>query len=217
MRVYAENPDEGFLPSPGLITHLTRASGPGMRDDSGAFAGWTVPTAYDPLMSKVIAWAPDRPGAIARMVRALTEYDLRGIGTTIEFCRELIESPAFAAGDFDTTSVDRLLEAADSSCRRRTTREEEIAAIAAALWEMRKRRREAVFADDRRIRPSPVSLWAQRGAPREPAVNFDVAVNGRPWKVAIEAAEAARRFTVVREGQERASLTRRGSTRTRCR
>ena len=71
---------------------------------------WTVPTAYDPLVSKVIAWAPDRPGAIARMVRALTEYDLRGISTTIGFCRELIESPAFAAAEFDTTYVDRLLE-----------------------------------------------------------------------------------------------------------
>ena len=78
-RVYAENPDAGFLPSPGTITHLRPPSGPGIRDDSGVFEGWTVPTAYDPLVSKVIAWAPDRPGAIARMVRALKEYDLRGI------------------------------------------------------------------------------------------------------------------------------------------
>ena len=63
VRVYAENPAEGFLPSPGLITHLRAPSGPGIRDDSGAYEGWTVPTAYDPLMSKVIAWAPDRPGS----------------------------------------------------------------------------------------------------------------------------------------------------------
>ena len=98
VRVYAENPDEGFLPSPGRITHLRAPSGPGIRDDSGAFEGWTVPTAYDPLISKVVAWAPDRPGAIARMVRALTEYDVRGISTTIGFCRDLVASPAFAAG-----------------------------------------------------------------------------------------------------------------------
>jgi acetyl/propionyl-CoA carboxylase alpha subunit len=109
VRVYAENPDEGFLPSPGLITHLRVPSGPGIRDDSGAYEGWTVPTAYDPLVSKVIAWAPDRAGAIRRMVRALTEYDVRGISTTIGFCRDLVASPEFAAAEFDTTYVDRLL------------------------------------------------------------------------------------------------------------
>ena len=71
VRVYAEDADNGFLPSPGLITHLRAPAGPGIRDDSGAFEGWVVPTAYDSLVSKVIAWAPDRQGAIARMVRAL--------------------------------------------------------------------------------------------------------------------------------------------------
>ena len=110
VRVYAENPDEGFLPSPGRITHLRPPSGPGIRDDSGVFEGWTVPTAYDPLVSKVVAWAPDRPGAIARMDRALTEYDLRGINTTIAFCRDLVRSTAFADAAFDTTYVDRLLD-----------------------------------------------------------------------------------------------------------
>ena len=111
VRVYAENPDAGFLPSPGRITHLRPPSGPGIRDDSGVFEGWTVPTAYDPLVSKVVAWAPDRSGAIARMDRALAEYDLRGINTTIAFCRDLVRSPAFADAAFDTTYVDRLLEA----------------------------------------------------------------------------------------------------------
>ena len=136
VRVYAENPEEGFLPSPGRITRLRPPSGPGVRDDSGAFEGWTVPTAYDPLVSKVIAWAPDRPGAIARMVRALTEYDLRGISTTIAFCRELVGSPAFAAGDFDTTYVDRLLEA-NGSAGAADVELEEMAAIAAAVWSLR--------------------------------------------------------------------------------
>jgi acetyl-CoA carboxylase biotin carboxylase subunit len=120
-RIYAEDPDLGFLPSPGLITHLRAPSGPGIRDDSGAFAGWTVPTSYDPLISKVIAWAPDRAGAIARMVRALTEYELRGIRTTIGFCRWLLSTPGFEAGDFDTTTVDRVVDdyrksAAQSGC-----------------------------------------------------------------------------------------------------
>ena len=135
VRVYAENPGEGFLPSPGRITRLRAPSGPGIRDDSGAFEGWTVPTAYDPLVSKVIAWAPDRPGAIARMVRALTEYDLRGISTTIGFCRDLVQSPDFAAADFDTAYVDRLLEENGRTGKKRGELEE-IAAIAAAIWEM---------------------------------------------------------------------------------
>jgi acetyl-CoA carboxylase biotin carboxylase subunit len=131
-RVYAEDPDEGFLPSPGLITHLRPSSGPGIRDDSGAASGWTVPTSYDPLISKVIAWAPDRTGAIARMIRALREYDVRGIRTTIGFCRELMASPGFAAGEFDTTYVEWMLEQrrgegpSDGGL-------DELAAIAAAL------------------------------------------------------------------------------------
>jgi acetyl-CoA carboxylase biotin carboxylase subunit len=133
VRVYAENPDEGFLPSPGRITHLRAPAGPGIRDDSGAFEGWTVPAAYDPLISKVVAWALDRPGAIARMVRALSEYDVRGIRTTIGFCRDLIASPAFAAAEFDTTYVDRLLEQNGRKGARRDE-SEEIAAIAAAMW-----------------------------------------------------------------------------------
>jgi acetyl-CoA carboxylase biotin carboxylase subunit len=133
VRVYAENPDEGFLPSPGLITHLTPPSGPGVRDDSGAFAGWTVPTAYDPLISKVTAWGANRPEAIARMVRALTEYDIRGVNTTIGFCRDLVASSAFGAGEFDTGYVERLLESNRGS-RTNDGHLEEIAAIAVALW-----------------------------------------------------------------------------------
>ncbi len=136
VRVYAENPDEGFLPSPGRITHLHAPSGPGIRDDSGAYEGWTVPTAYDPLISKVVAWAPDRQGAIARMVGALREYDVRGISTTIGFCRSLIASPAFAAAEFDTTFVDRLLEE-NGKKDGKIDGSEEIVAIAAAIWAAR--------------------------------------------------------------------------------
>ena len=135
VRVYAENPYAGFLPSPGLITYLRVPSGVGIRDDSGAYQGWTVPTAYDPLVSKVIAWAPDRPGAIRRMVRALNEYDVRGISTTIGFCRDLIASPAFVDAEFDTTYVDRLL-AGNGGRGANSEQMEEIAAMAAALWEL---------------------------------------------------------------------------------
>jgi acetyl-CoA carboxylase, biotin carboxylase subunit len=173
VRVYAENPDEGFLPSPGRIAYLRTPSGPGIRDDSGAFEGWTVPTAYDPLISKVVAWAPDRPGAIARMVRALTEYDVRGISTTIGFCRDLVASPEFTAADFDTTYVDRVLEERGRKAAR-SDELEEVAAIAAAMWEMA-RRPSPIFdgAPSLDSRPSSIhdrrstmddrrSLWARR-------------------------------------------------------
>lgn len=170
VRVYAENPDEGFLPSPGRITHLRAPSGPGIRDDSGAFEGWTVPNAYDPLISKVVAWAPDRPGAIARMVRALTEYDLRGISTTIGFCRDLVASPEFAAADFDTTYVNRILEQ-NGRTSDRSDELEEVAAIAAAMWSVRDADLKAttttptgksgVVPTFRSARQSE-SLWAQR-------------------------------------------------------
>jgi acetyl-CoA carboxylase biotin carboxylase subunit len=132
-RIYAEDPDQDFLPSPGLITHLRPASGPGIRDESGATAGWVMPASYDPLVSKVIAWGPDRVIAIRRMVRALGEYDVRGIKTTIGFCRWLLETPGFRAAEFDTTSVDRLLEDYRNRAGRHDPELEELAAIAAAL------------------------------------------------------------------------------------
>jgi acetyl-CoA carboxylase biotin carboxylase subunit len=139
VRVYAENPSEGFLPSPGLITHLRVPSGPGIRDDSGVFEGWSVPTEYDPLVSKVIAWAPDRQRATARMLGALAEYDLRGINTTIGFCRELIQSPEFAAADFDTETIDRMLERPPARVLPKAGADDaaqERAAIAAAMFQM---------------------------------------------------------------------------------
>jgi len=158
VRVYAENPEAGFLPSPGLITHLRAPSGPGIRDDSSAYEGWTVPTAYDPLVSKVIAWDSDRPGAIRRMVRALNEYDLRGISTTIGFCRDLVGSPEFARAEFDTTYVDRLLALAGRDGAGADDMAE-IAAIAAVLWAEKR--------GPGKARQAPLSgrdsLWAERG------------------------------------------------------
>ena len=156
VRVYAENAEEGFLPSPGTITRLRPPAGPAVRDDTGAFEGWTVPTAYDALVSKVIAWAPDRAGAVSRMVRALSEYDLRGISTTIGFCRELLQSRMFAAGEYDTTSVDRFLDQRQPAVSSDDSVEEAVA-IAASL---------ATFVQhgpaSAASKPSGQSAWAQR-------------------------------------------------------
>ena len=109
-RIYAEDPDNGFLPSPGRILALRAPSGPGVRDDSGATAGLDVPIFYDPMISKLIAWAEDRPLAIARMRRALAEYLVVGIKTTLPFFTWLMGEPDFSEGRFHTTFLDALLK-----------------------------------------------------------------------------------------------------------
>ena len=133
-RVYAEDPDNNFLPSPGRILQLRAPAGPGLRDDSGATAGLDVPIFYDPMISKLIAWAEDRPQAIARMRRALDEYLITGIKTTVPFFRWLLAQPAFVAGAFHTTYLDEILQAQNGRPFVEPTREiEGIAAIGAAL------------------------------------------------------------------------------------
>src|SRR5206468_11826593 len=131
-RIYAEDPDNNFLPSPGRILQLRVPAGPGIRDDSGATAGVDVPIYYDPMISKLIAWAEDRPQAIARMRRALDEYLITGIKTTVPFFRWLLTQPAFESGAFDTTYLDGVLAARDGRPFVEATPEiEDVAAIAA--------------------------------------------------------------------------------------
>jgi acetyl-CoA carboxylase biotin carboxylase subunit len=109
-RVYAEDPDAGFLPSPGRIEQLRVPAGPGVRDDSGIEAGGVVPVYYDSLISKLVAWGEDRPHAIARMRRALQEYEVGGIRTTLPFFRWLLSQKAFLDGAFHTDYLDELLQ-----------------------------------------------------------------------------------------------------------
>jgi acetyl-CoA carboxylase, biotin carboxylase subunit len=128
-RVYAEDPERGFLPSPGKITALQLPGGPGIRDDSGVYQGYDVPVYYDPLLSKLVAHGADRQEAIQRMQRAVGEYKVLGIRTTLPFFARLLREPAFLTGDFDTTFVDGLLELA----RPQPAVSLELAAAAAAL------------------------------------------------------------------------------------
>jgi acetyl-CoA carboxylase biotin carboxylase subunit len=110
-RVYAEDPDNRFLPSPGPVTHLRLPSGPGIRNDSGLSSPGEVPIHYDPLVSKLSAWGSDRPQAVARLGRALREYEIEGIRTTLPFFRWLLLQPAFLDGDVFTTFLDEELAA----------------------------------------------------------------------------------------------------------
>ena len=101
-RVYAEDPARNFLPAPGKITYLRVPGGPGIRDDSGVYAGWVVPSYYDPMISKVVAWAPTREQAIERLRRGLADYHVHGIATNVRYLRAVLDHPAFRAGDYDT-------------------------------------------------------------------------------------------------------------------
>jgi acetyl-CoA carboxylase, biotin carboxylase subunit len=106
-RVYAEDPANNFFPSPGKITRLRTPSGPGVRDDTGIYQGWTVPVFYDPLLSKLVTWGSDRAEAIARMQRALGEYQVAGIKTNLSFFRSILSHPQFLAGDLSTGFIDK--------------------------------------------------------------------------------------------------------------
>jgi acetyl-CoA carboxylase biotin carboxylase subunit len=133
-RVYAEDPDNNFLPSPGRIQSLRAPAGPGIRDDSGVEAGQDVPIFYDPMISKLIAWAEDRPSAIDRMRRALSEYVVSGIKTTLPFFRWLLAQPQFVGGAFHTAYLDEVLRSRNGQPFVEAAPEvEDVAAIAAAL------------------------------------------------------------------------------------
>ena len=133
-RIIAEDPNAGFMPSPGRITALRVPSGPGIRDDSGTEAGADVPVFYDPMISKLVAWGENRTQAIARMRRALLEYDVVGVRTSVPFCRWMLDQPDFEAARFDTTYLDRVLSGRQGEpFLPPGDEEEDVAAIAAAL------------------------------------------------------------------------------------
>src|SRR5271165_6820611 len=108
-RIYAEDPDNNYFPSPGQITRLISPSGPGIRRDSGMYEGWTVPIEYDPLLAKLVGYAETRDQAIDRLLRALYEYFVGGIKTNISLFRRILKDPDFRAGKIDTGFLERLL------------------------------------------------------------------------------------------------------------
>jgi acetyl-CoA carboxylase biotin carboxylase subunit len=108
-RVNAEDPARGFVPAPGTLTAFTPPGGPFVRVDTHAHAGYRIPAAYDSLLAKVVVWAPGRHQAIARMRRALAEFQIEGVPTTKEFLDEALADPAFRSAAHDTSLVERLL------------------------------------------------------------------------------------------------------------
>ena len=133
-RIYAEDPDQGFLPAPGRIRALRPAAGPGIRDDGGVDAGYDVPVYYDSMIAKLVAWDESRAAAIARMSRALQEYQVLGIRTTIPFFVWLMRQPQYRDGQYDTTWLDRLMAArGGASFNELDDDEKRLVTIAAAI------------------------------------------------------------------------------------
>jgi acetyl-CoA/propionyl-CoA carboxylase biotin carboxyl carrier protein len=108
-RVYAEDPDRGFLPTGGTILTLDEPAAPHVRVDSGLTQGMTVTSSYDPMLAKIIAWAPDRPAALGRLRAALGGTTLLGVTTNITFLRALLGHPDVAGGRLDTGLIERHL------------------------------------------------------------------------------------------------------------
>jgi len=108
-RIYAEDSENNFLPSPGRITKLVTPAGPGVRYDSGSYQGWEVPIYYDSLLAKLCVWAETREAAINRLTRVLGEYTVEGIRTTVPFFRAVVHNEEFRRGEFDTGFIDRFL------------------------------------------------------------------------------------------------------------
>ncbi len=116
-RIYAEDPENQFFPSPGKISSLSEPSGPGIRLDSGVYAGWTVPIDYDPLLAKLAVWAGNREEAIARMRRAIAEYHVGGIATNLKFFAQLLDDEEMIAGRLDTHFLDGFFHRVSKSTR----------------------------------------------------------------------------------------------------
>ena len=136
-RVYAEDPDNSFFPSPGKISFLRVPAGPGIRDDRGVTEGDEVSIYYDPMISKLAAWGRTRAEAIDRLRRALDEYAVGGIKTTLPFFREIVRDEEFIAGRLDTGFIARFNERRErphpASGAQGSSLQQDMAIIAAAL------------------------------------------------------------------------------------
>jgi acetyl-CoA carboxylase biotin carboxylase subunit len=129
-RIYAEDPDNQFLPTPGRIVGLRVPGGPWVRDESGIYEGMEVPIHYDPMLSKLVVWGSTRDRCITRMTRALGEYSVKGIKTTIPFHARVMKNEKFIKGDLDTQFIDNEFQPLDAA---RVKPDEDIALVAAAI------------------------------------------------------------------------------------
>jgi len=154
-RIYAEDPDSNFLPCPGVITSLRVPGGPGVRDDSGVYAGFEIPIYYDPIISKLVAWGKDRTEAIARMKRALGVYVVTGVKTTVPFHIRVMNNRHFIEGNFDTNFIEQVFFKEEEG---RKLANEEVALVTAAIQVFTEERKRSV-AQQPGEAAGPVSMW----------------------------------------------------------
>ena len=155
-RLYAENPENAFTPSPGKILYLKPADGPGIREDSGVMQGSEISLYYDPMISKLVAWGKDRPHAIQRMIRALREYEITGIHTTIPFLIRVLEHPKFRAGTFTTKFIEEYGNDLFIQNKERAA----IAALASVIQQVHEKNQLKLGANHRQHSPNN-SRWKQ--------------------------------------------------------
>jgi acetyl-CoA carboxylase biotin carboxylase subunit len=163
-RIYAEDPDRGFLPSPGRIERLRVPGGPGIRDDGGVYEGYVLPIHYDPLISKLIAWGGSRAEATARMARALDEYVLEGVPSTISFHQRVLRDERFIRGDLHTGFIEQM-DGHRALPAEQARKLEDLAVIAAALAMRGESARGA--AAGRALPPAQGGAWKLAGRRRQ--------------------------------------------------
>ncbi|GAA0894075.1 acetyl-CoA carboxylase biotin carboxylase subunit [Fulvivirga kasyanovii] len=157
LRVYAEDPKNNFLPDIGRLNIYKRPEGPGVRVDDGFEQGMDIPIYYDPMIAKLTVYAEDRQAAIQRMLRAIEEYEISGIETTLEFGRFVLNHEAFTSGNFDTTFVERHFSPEKLETKEQNDEQMIAAALAAVLLEDTKQHKTQNAANS-----SPRSKWKQR-------------------------------------------------------
>ena len=156
-RIYAEDPANNFFPSPGTITDLREPAGPGIRIDSGVTRLSEVSIHYDPMIAKLAVWGRTRHEAIERLRRALAEYEVSGITTTLPFFREVAEDEEFVSGQLDTGFISRFNERRAAKKQEPDQIETDLAAIAAALSYALRKQRSSV------VTPAVTSRWKMAG------------------------------------------------------
>jgi len=159
-RIYAEDPDADFLPSIGRIHRLREPAGPGVRVDSGVYQDYEVPVYYDPLIAKLLVWAPDRKQAIRRMHRALSEYMIVGVQSTIGFLKSVMEDRRFHKGDFDT----HFIEETETTSSKVPGEEIKAAGIVAALAYHTQSQKRRIGSGDASTGINPWKLTGRREA-----------------------------------------------------
>ncbi|HET8859415.1 acetyl-CoA carboxylase biotin carboxylase subunit [Marivirga sp.] len=154
VRVYAEDPQNNFLPDIGKLKVYKRPQGTGVRVDDGFEQGMEIPIHYDPMIAKLITYADNREEAISRMIRAIDEYEIVGIQTTLSFCKYVLKHDAFTSGDFDTKFIEKYFQPSDLDEKVSDVESEIAAALAVKLWTERQQKQTATETSGQKV-----SMW----------------------------------------------------------